>query len=92
MTFCLEDSLKKKIKIFREPLNNPFVRLVYDYLFSVSEKKGPEDSSSELSSDGSSNRLFSSFIQIHSDVSNFYKSNHSHIKTVSLSLSLCLSL
>ncbi|XP_011439738.3 uncharacterized transporter HI_0519 [Magallana gigas] len=47
----------------------------------VSEKKGPEDSSSELSSDGSSNRLFSSFIQIHSDVSNFYKSNHSHIKT-----------
>uniref|UniRef100_K1P526 Sodium/nucleoside cotransporter n=1 Tax=Magallana gigas TaxID=29159 RepID=K1P526_MAGGI len=33
----------------------------------VSEKKGPEDSSSELSSDGSSNRLFSSFIQIHSD-------------------------
>lgn len=47
----------------------------------VSEKKGPEDSSSELSSDGSSNKLFNSFIQIHSDVSNFYKSNHSHIKT-----------
>lgn len=47
----------------------------------VSEKKGPEDSGSELSSDGSSNKLFNSFIQIHSDVSNFYKSNHSHIKT-----------
>lgn len=47
----------------------------------VSEKKGLEDSSSELSSDGSSNKLFNSFIQIHSDVSNFYKSNHSHIKT-----------
>lgn len=86
MTFCLEDSLKKKSTYFEN------LSTVYDYLFSVSEKKGPEDSSSELSSDGSSNRLFSSFIQIHSDVSNFYKSNHSHIKTVSLSLSVSVSL
>ncbi|XP_048753840.1 solute carrier family 28 member 3-like isoform X2 [Ostrea edulis] len=40
-----------------------------------------EDSDSTLSSDASSNMLFNSFVQIHVGVSNFYKSNHSHIKT-----------
>ncbi|XP_062600358.1 solute carrier family 28 member 3-like isoform X1 [Saccostrea cucullata] len=41
---------------------------------------GTADSSSILSSEDSSNMLFNSFVKIHSGASNFYKSNHSHIK------------
>nr|XP_022310307.1 uncharacterized protein LOC111115753 [Crassostrea virginica] len=42
---------------------------------------GLEDSGSNSSSEGSSNMLFNSFIQIHSGMSDFYKSSRPHIKT-----------
>ncbi|XP_078320267.1 uncharacterized protein LOC144621309 [Crassostrea virginica] len=43
---------------------------------------GLEDSGSNSSSEGSSNMLFNSFIQIHSGMSDFYKSNRPHIKMI----------
>ena len=43
-----------------------------------------EDSGSNSFPEGSSNMLFNSFIQIHSGMSDFYKSNRPHIKTVSI--------
>nr|XP_022310289.1 solute carrier family 28 member 3-like isoform X2 [Crassostrea virginica] len=53
---------------------------------------GLEDSGSNSSSEGSSNMLFNSFIQIHSGMSDFYKSNRPHIKTGLYSAAIVLYL